>query len=708
MPQVQEMRNFVRAHAQLYPPTYLFIDNQDDFFSLNPKFWIASAMGCFMAVNDVRTHSNHRVHALMTLRPEVVMSLSHEERFAAHLGDIVHTAWGDRQLVEFLEKRIRMLRADHLRAPLEELPLGALLGSEFIRDGDVRIRNATLEVENGRELQEIADQYILRHTLRRPRDLITVGNRVLSHLLELSDSENVEGEVRLAINDAGHDIGRAYITEVTRLWPWYGDGCGIAEFVRDFLAINIFSRTDAENIRQVFKERCATPHVKADPLSVLYCLGLLGHPVTTERRPDNTVQHFEPAGSTHLDRRMPDTVHWFLVHPVLYSGTYNVKPLPGIAVGPGLPFQPPAPARARHSGVREIAYESTLGEVFSWIHISDLHMGAGGVGHRLDCRSVTNALLRDVRALERRCDALFFTGDLAFSARRQQFEELQLWIHQLREPLALQVEQVHVVPGNHDVRRSTNSAIGAVHNTIRERADLDAYLTDATARQLLKRKFRDYLAFRSALYGRDTPRSSELDWALQLPRTGRRGAIFVVGLNSCWVSDEADGGTGRAEGLVPNMLLSRQALDSGLAGIGDKDLAIVLSHHPPSWLHDGSRSLLEQYSTRATCIHLSGHCHASSAEQRYRFGQTGRLVSLAAGAAHVGTGEGTTNRYAWGALRFNDEARQWEIGSAVREYFPQQDAFVASLSFDTADGFRWEPIDLGWPLDPAGSAAARQ
>jgi hypothetical protein len=44
MPQVQEMRNFIRAHAQIYPPTYLFIDNQDDFFAQNPKFWVASAM----------------------------------------------------------------------------------------------------------------------------------------------------------------------------------------------------------------------------------------------------------------------------------------------------------------------------------------------------------------------------------------------------------------------------------------------------------------------------------------------------------------------------------------------------------------------------------------------------------------------------------------------------------------------------------------
>jgi predicted MPP superfamily phosphohydrolase len=698
LPQAQELRNFLRSHAQLYPPTYVFIDNQDDFFSLNPKFWIASAMGCFLAVNDLRTHSNHRVHALMTLRPEVVMSLYREERVAAHLGDIVHTGWGDRQLVEFLEKRIRMLRPDHLRAPGDDRPMGALLGPEFIRDGAVRIRNAMLEGQSGLEVLEAADQYILRHTLRRPRDLITLGNRVLSQLLELNDPSDIEGEVRVAINEAGHDIGRAYISEVTRLWPWYADSCGITDFIRDFLAINIFSRGEAESIRQKFKERCRAQHTKADPLSVLYCLGLIGYPVTSERRPDQTLQHFEPAGSTDLERRLPDTVEWLLVHPVLCSGTYDVKPLPGLPIGPGLPFQELAFARARVSGVLEGAFEHRGGlePAFSWVHVSDLHMGAGALSQRLDCKSVTSALLRDVGGLGRRCDAVFFTGDLVFSARRKQFEDLRQWLERLATVLAVRMEQVHIVPGNHDVRREANPAVGSLHESVRARGDLDAYLGDPTSRQLLRRKFREYLAFRSELYGKDAPRSAELDWALQWDPTPGRGRIHVVGLNTVWISDEADGGSERSQALLPNMLLSRQALDHGLAGIGDTDLAIVLSHHPLHWLAEGSRTLLQQYSTRAACLHLSGHCHASSAEQRRRFGQSGRLVSLAAGAAHASRVERTTNKYAWGALRFNGAEEQWEIGSAVREYFPEQDAFVASLGFDTSDGFHWEPIELGW------------
>jgi hypothetical protein len=706
LPEVLDMRNFVRLHAQNYPPTYIFIDNQDDFFAQNPKFWVASAMGCFMAVNDVRTHSNHRVHALMTLRPEVVMRLSREERFAAHLGDIVHTAWSDQQLIELLEKRICMLRPDHLRAPEAPRPIGALLGPEFIRDEDVMIRNPMCEEHDGCELHEHAGEYILRHTLRRPRDLIKVGNRILSHLRERSDAQDAVCEVQIAVNEAGHDIGRTYLSEVARLWPWHAEACGVTDFVRDFLPDNIISRAEADSIRARFAERHASAHIKADPLSVLYCLGLVGYPVTSVRRPGNPMQHFAPAGSTDLERRIPDAVRWLLVHPVLYGGKYNVKPLAGIPVGPDLPFAEPT----RESGVRPVPAPElvTTDEVFTWIHLSDVHMGAGRKNHRLDCKQVTSALVRDVQAQRRRCDALFMTGDLAFSATRHQFDELRVWLERLMPCLELAPDAVHIVPGNHDVRRGANPVVAALHEQARARSELDSLLDDVRASRQLRQKFREYLAFRANLYGPASPRAAQLDWTIAEPASDRRGAIMLVGLNSVWVSDELDGGSSRAQSLVPNMLLSRRALDAGLADRGNNDLVVVLSHHPLHWLDEPSRGLLQQYSSRAACIHLSGHCHESGAEQRRRFGQTGRLVSFAAGATHAGVGERASHRYAWGALRYEPTAGRWQVGSAVREYLPERDAFVGSLGFDTDDGFLWEPIDLNWGPPATSTASPRR
>lgn len=104
---------------------------------MKPQFWISSAKGCFMAVNDVRTlqPSGSFAHDFAPGGRDGSVSV---ERFAIYLGDIVHTTWSDRQVVEFLEKRIRLLRPQCLRAPHERRPLGALLSAEFMKRGYLR------------------------------------------------------------------------------------------------------------------------------------------------------------------------------------------------------------------------------------------------------------------------------------------------------------------------------------------------------------------------------------------------------------------------------------------------------------------------------------------------------------------------------------------------------------------------------------------
>lgn len=58
--------------------------------------------------------------------------------------------------------------------------------------------------------------------------------------------------------------------------------------------------------------------------------------------------------------------------------------------------------------------------LFGWIHLSDTHIGHGGVTHVEDQRLVLDALRRDVeRMLESgvpQPDAIFVTGDIASAA----------------------------------------------------------------------------------------------------------------------------------------------------------------------------------------------------------------------------------------------------------------------------------------------------
>ena len=71
LPPTQDMRAFVESYANDFPPTYVFLDSQDDFFQDSPDFWTASALGCRNAIDQILRRSNHRLHLVMTVRPEM-------------------------------------------------------------------------------------------------------------------------------------------------------------------------------------------------------------------------------------------------------------------------------------------------------------------------------------------------------------------------------------------------------------------------------------------------------------------------------------------------------------------------------------------------------------------------------------------------------------------------------------------------------------
>ena len=48
---------------------------------------------------------------------------------------------------------------------------------------------------------------------------------------------------------------------------------------------------------------------------------------------------------------LPGNVSWYLMHPILYSAPFWVRPVPGLVVGPGLPFPP-------EEDIRTLAYYS--------------------------------------------------------------------------------------------------------------------------------------------------------------------------------------------------------------------------------------------------------------------------------------------------------------------------------------------------------------
>jgi Calcineurin-like phosphoesterase len=90
---------------------------------------------------------------------------------------------------------------------------------------------------------------------------------------------------------------------------------------------------------------------------------------------------------------------------------------------------------------------------FTWLHLTDLHIGG-----RLDdtywptvkaelWQDLHNPPVEELRAP----DIVFFTGDLSFSGRKHQFDDVARFLDELRHRIG--AVPIVAVPGNHDLTR---------------------------------------------------------------------------------------------------------------------------------------------------------------------------------------------------------------------------------------------------------------
>ena len=105
----------------------------------------------------------------------------------------------------------------------------------------------------------------------------------------------------------------------------------------------------------------------------------------------------------------------------------------------------------------------------TWIHLSDLHIGRRDKSH--DWESLAQALLDDLKAHQQseqlghcagvvlKPDIILITGDVAYRATPQEYKQAGEHIKSLWQVLgwedAVGRERTFVVPGNHDMNRTT-------------------------------------------------------------------------------------------------------------------------------------------------------------------------------------------------------------------------------------------------------------
>lgn len=153
---------------------------------------------------------------------------------------------------------------------------------------------------------------------------------------------------------------------------------------------------------------------------------------------------------------------------------------------------------------------SDFDPVFTWVHLSDIHMGHGDAEHGWNQKIVLAALQEDIQDAASRgvpaISAILVTGDLAFSGSVRSGDEylrVGSWLGEIAESLSVGSDKIFVIPGNHDVQRNVEDEDEDVARLLMSlRLDekrIDNALSNSMERVLLTKRVQNYLDLQRSL-----------------------------------------------------------------------------------------------------------------------------------------------------------------------------------------------------------------
>jgi len=259
-----------------------------------------------------------------------------------------------------------------------------------------------------------------------------------------------------------------------------------------------------------------------------------------------------------------------------------------------------------------------------FVHLSDIHFGQEHGGAASIHDDIKECVIRDVQQMCKsfangKADGILVTGDIAYSGLDHQYQFAAAWLDRIAKAAGCEIYDIQVIPGNHDVDRSTVTKLTEkMLDEIVEQGQtaLDGYMSADADRAMLFNRFKHFMPFAEAYrcpldqYGRVSE-----DRVVELS-PGR--AIRFVRLNSALTS------YGKPE--EGNLLLGEsQHVIKEQSG----EEQIVLSHHPLRYFKDKDEAL--RYVKNRARIFISGHEHNSSITiEKVENGED--LMLLAAGA----------------------------------------------------------------------------
>jgi calcineurin-like phosphoesterase family protein len=269
-------------------------------------------------------------------------------------------------------------------------------------------------------------------------------------------------------------------------------------------------------------------------------------------------------------------------------------------------------------------------EPIRWLHLSDFHMGKEG--SRYAQLSMIEYILGEVEKRVKgghNLDLIFITGDLANNGHRQQYEDFyDIFYLPLFEKLGKNWQgKIFTVPGNHDVNWDEAKAVKkhGVLNVLPNFLD-----PDSEGLKLRQPLFPRFLAYTDHDFGSQQKSWIALEAGTYTEELDIRDiSIGIVGLNTGWLSENNEKNEKNKDlrELTPGYNLLREAIKK----IKEKQLRIVLGHHPLNWFRDEDERAIKALLANNRAIYLHGHLH--QAEELFEYGAGKNFLSLCTGAA---------------------------------------------------------------------------
>jgi hypothetical protein len=275
----------------------------------------------------------------------------------------------------------------------------------------------------------------------------------------------------------------------------------------------------------------------------------------------------------------------------------------------------------------------------NWLHFSDLHYGQKK--QRLLMPKLKQELFKDIELLKNelgKFDVVFFTGDLTQAGHADEFDELTVFLKELWALFnKLGCNPFFVaIPGNHDLLRQdkTGAAIKLLktYNTDSETQDLfwnslnkgDEYY------ELVHQCFKNFtLWYANVNLPKPTLQYGLIPGDISGSLDINNFKLRFVGLNTAFLELTNDEYRGK---LAINTEQVYQLTNKDpLKWIKECDVALLLTHHDPSWLDEKSKAAYNSDINPSDAFynHFCGHLHEANAFQYGQIGSGKRRIQLA-------------------------------------------------------------------------------